>query len=142
MGTIAAYFLYTVNVYNFGFKVLPFIFILILSSMWMGFFVSALIIRYGNKIQALAWSFSWMIAPFSAVYYPVSVLPTWAQWISAITPTSYMFEAARYLVATGNIDWTLLTKSLILSIILLALSLSYFTYAFKKRLESGILKLQ
>jgi len=35
-----------------------------------------------TKVQALAWTLVWVLAPLSALYFPVSSLPAWAQLVS------------------------------------------------------------
>ena len=37
----------------------------------------------------------------SGVYYPVSVLPQWMQWISVVSPATYTLEGARRAVIDG-----------------------------------------
>ncbi|MBS0634138.1 MAG: ABC transporter permease [Verrucomicrobia bacterium] len=43
-----------------------------------------------------------LFAPFSDVFYPVSVLPTWAQHISWCLPTTYIFEGVRIILHKGS----------------------------------------
>jgi ABC-2 type transport system permease protein len=38
----------------------------------------------------------------SGVYYPIEVLPTWLQWISALSPATYTLAACRRLVGVGD----------------------------------------
>jgi ABC-2 type transport system permease protein len=37
----------------------------------------------------------------SGVYYPVSVLPQWMQWLSVISPATYTLEGARHAIIDG-----------------------------------------
>ena len=37
----------------------------------------------------------------SGVYYPVTVLPGWMQWIAKVTPTTYMLEGLRNSIQYG-----------------------------------------
>jgi ABC-2 type transport system permease protein len=37
----------------------------------------------------------------SGVYYPVSVLPSWMQWLSTISPATYALEGIRNAVLDG-----------------------------------------
>lgn len=71
--SLVALLLYKVNIYSLGFSLLPFAFLLIMSGWLVGFIVAGLILRYGSNVQNFAWSLVFVISPFSAVYYPVSV---------------------------------------------------------------------
>ena len=73
--SVAAFLLYRFRVGIFGFYLIPFFFLLIMMGWWIGFFVSGMILRFGTRAQTLAWSTTALFAPFSAVYYPLSILP-------------------------------------------------------------------
>ncbi|MBI3952382.1 MAG: ABC transporter permease [Candidatus Doudnabacteria bacterium] len=138
---ILAFALYHVSVISYGLYLIPFVFLLLISGWFIGFFIAGMILRYGTKIQFLAWTLVSVIAPFSAVYYPVSVLPDWAQKISAIIPTSYVFEGLREIINTGHFDLVKFMISLLLSLIYLALSLIYIKNSFRKALERGLINI-
>lgn len=137
---LVAFVLYKVQIFSFGFYLLPFIVLLMISGWWMGFFVSGVILRYGTKVQTLAWIAIMVISPFSAIYYPLSVLPGWAQTISLFVPTSYVFEGAREVVARGVVDPQKLYISLILNLIYTAISIIYLKKSFSKAREVGLIK--
>src|SRR5688500_9820210 len=92
---ILALLLYKVGILAVGIYLIPFLFLLSLTGWTMGFLISGLIFRYGSKIQFLGWTLVFVIFPFSAITFPVSILPNWAQQIAALTPTSYVFEGLR-----------------------------------------------
>ena len=37
----------------------------------------------------------------SGVYYPVTILPQWMQWLSVISPATYTLEGARHAIIDG-----------------------------------------
>lgn len=137
-GVLVAYLLYAINILPYAFYILPFALLLIMTGWSMGFFIAALILRFGTRIQTLAWTFPWIVSPFSAIYYPVSILPDWAQKISSLLPTSYIFEGMREVINTGNVDSTKIIVSLILSIIYLALSIYFLKSSFNKLMNKGL----
>ena len=53
-------------------------------------------------LQSLAWMAGFALAPFSAVFYPVEVLPRWAQYVSAALPMTYIFEGMRQILRGGQ----------------------------------------
>ncbi len=89
------YFLYSANILSVGLVLVPWAVLLIMFGWVFGLLVAGIIMRYGTKIQTLAWTSIYIIAPFAAVYYPVSILPPWAQVVSKFVPASYVFEAMR-----------------------------------------------
>ena len=111
---VLAWILYKTNIFTYGFYTLPFLFLLLLSGWWIGFLIASIIIRYGSRVQTLAWSVPWILAPFSAIYYPVEILPGWAQGIAQFLPTSYIFEGMRQVISTGVLDWNKVYISLLL----------------------------
>ncbi len=137
---LLALFLYHVNLFPFSFKLLPFLFLLIMVGWWVGFMVAALILRFGGKVQQFAWSLVYLISPFSAIYYPLSVLPMWAQKVALVWPTSCIFECARQGILTGQIDNSTILIALILNIVFLILGLILFNMGFRSILNKGLVK--
>jgi ABC-2 type transport system permease protein len=138
---LLAFLFYQTNIFVYGFAMIPFLFILLLSGWWVGFLVASIIMRYGSKVQTLAWSVPWIAAPFSAIYYPVSILPHWAQLIASVIPTSYVFEGMRELMSTGAFDTNKFFIALFLNLIYLTLSLVLIKNSFSKIMEKGVIKL-
>jgi len=137
---LAAYLLYKIKLFFFGFYFLPLVFLLIVSGWWIGFIVAGVILRYGTKFQTLAWTGVMIISPFSAIYYPLSILPDWAQKIAAFVPTSYIFEGAREIINKGTLDWNKIWMSLILNLIYLTAATIFLRKSFDKVLEKGLVK--
>lgn len=139
---LLAYLFYAVKIFEFGFQLLPFMLILLLSGWAVGFTVTGLIFRYGTKIQAFCWTLVWIFGPFSAIYYPVSILPNWAQQISKFIPMSYAFEGMRGVLATGTIDYQKLAVGLGLVSVYLLIALFFVYKSFNKVMERGLLKVE
>ena len=70
-----AWLLYAYNLFSLG----PLLVLFFVNLMIMGWAVAlgvvSLILRHGAGAEALAWSVLFGLTPFSAVFYPVSVLP-------------------------------------------------------------------
>ena len=138
---LLAYLLYAVKIFEYGFQLLPFMLILLLSGWTVGFTVTGLILRYGTKIQAFCWTFIWVFAPFSAIYYPVSILPNWAQQVSKFIPMSYAFEGMRGVLTNGNIDYQKVATGLFLVGVYLIIAIIFVYKSFGKVMQKGLLKL-
>lgn len=137
---LVAFVLYRIKLFFFGVYFLPLIFLLIISGWWIGFLVAGIILRFGTKFQTLAWTGVTIISPFSAIYYPLSILPDWAQKVAAFVPTSYIFEGAREIIATGSLDWNKIWISLGLNLGYLLLAVIFFRKSYAKVLERGLVK--
>jgi ABC-2 type transport system permease protein len=71
----------------------------------VGLILIGLVFQFGTRVQALTWGTIFMLQPFCAVYFPVSVLPGFLQPIAYLFPATYFFEWIRALhehVAYGN----------------------------------------
>ncbi len=135
---ILAFMLYKLNIFMYGFYLLPLIASLILTGWVAGFFVTGFLIRFGQNIQTLAWAGVYLIAPFSAIYYSVSILPVWAQKVALFIPTSYIFEGFREILFTGKLSYDKLFISFGLNFIYLAIALWFFVFMFNKSRKIGL----
>lgn len=133
-----AFLLYKANIFLFGFYLIPFVISLLFTGWFAGFIVAGLIIRFGAKIQTLAWVGVTVLMPFSAVFYPLATLPSWAQKIAALVPSSYVFEGMREILFTGALSYDKLFVSFALNIVYLILSIWFFVYMFNKSRELGL----
>lgn len=138
---LLALLLYQTNIFRYGFYMLPFIFILATSAWWIGFIITGFLMRYGVRIQTVAWSIPWLFAPFAAIYYPVSILPEWAQYISKALPMSYVFEGMREVMNTGTLNWDFIVIAMALNLIYLPLSILFMRASFKHVLRTGVTKI-
>jgi len=138
--TVVAFLLYKVGLFVYGWYLIPFFLLLFMTGWWVGFIVAGLILRYGTKVEQFAWSAIYIIAPFSAIYYPLSILPGWAKTISLFIPTSYVFEGAREIVTTGSLDPNKLLISFVLNLVCLLLSILFLIRSFSKVLKRGLIK--
>ncbi len=135
-----AYMLYGVNVLSLGFAVPAFMVVLIITGWSAGFVIAGLILRYGTRIQAFAWTVVWVIAPFCGIYYPIAVLPPWAQSIAHVVPASYVFEGVREAVNSGTVDFRGILSGLFLAIGYFFLALWFLSRSFKAVLRRGLVK--
>lgn len=133
-----SFLLYKFNIFMFGFHLIPFVLSLLLTGWAVGFFVAAFLIRFGEKIQTLAWTGAYLISPFSAVFYPQSVLPLWAQKVAYFVPSSYVFEGLRQVIFTGKFAYDQLAISFLLNGIYLTLSIAFFIHMFKESKKIGL----
>ncbi len=133
---------YKANIFSLGFFLIPFALSLLLTGWAFGLIVAGLIVQYGMRIQNLAWSGIYLIAPFSGIYYPVSTLPSWAQKISHLLPTSYIFEGMREIIFKNTLSWDKLLISFTINLLLLVFGTLFFVRMFEKSKEKGLARLE
>jgi ABC-2 type transport system permease protein len=141
-GTLAVYILYALNIFTIGWAFIPFAASLLIFGWILGFLAGSLIIYWGHQVEALAWMIGFVFAPFSAVFYPVSILPEWAQAISWCLPTTYIFEGMRLILNGGIFPQNYFWISLALNLLYLCLSLLLFYYMFEKSRSKGLARLE
>lgn len=140
--TLVAILLYAANVYAFGLLLLPWAGILIMFGWVFGLLIASLIMRFGTKIQTLAWMSMAIISPFAGVYYPVAVLPQWAQTVAHYVPVSYVFEAMRAVVAGTPLPLSNLLWPFILCLIYFLLALSMLYSSYRSILKRGLISVE
>lgn len=101
--SVLALVLYHFNIFQFGIYTVPFILSLLFFGWTLGLFTTALILRLGSSAQMLAFGIIFLIQPFSAVFYPVSALPSYLQPVAWVIPSTYVFEGMRAVIATGSL---------------------------------------
>lgn len=134
-----AYFLYAFNIFRLGWYFVPLLFNLCLFGWAIGLVITGLIVRFGWKVSSFAWTIISIFQPFSAVFYPLSTLPAWAQKIGLALPSTYIFEGMRSVLFKGSMDINYLVISFILNIVYLVLALLFYRWMFKVAMEKGLL---
>lgn len=129
MGVLGILF-YKFNFFLFGLHLVPFILNLLVFGSALGLFATAMILRYGTSAQVLAFGIIVLVQPFSAVFYPVSVIPHAVQWIAYLLPSTYVFEGMRAVIATGILPMNLLAGSVLTNIVFFVVIGWYFYRSF------------
>ncbi len=97
-----AWGLYSFNFFSLGVWLVPLVANLIVMGWIIGIITTALILRYGERAEVLAWGLALLIQPFSAVFYPVSALPRALRGVAWTLPSTYAFEGMRDVIARGT----------------------------------------
>jgi len=127
------------SVFGLGFPLIAFFLNLIVMGWSLGLLIVALILRYGMGAEGLAWIVVFMLAPVSAVYYPVTVLPGWLQTVAWTLPSSHVFEGMRGLLYGGALRWDHLAWATGLNALYMVLSVGVFLYGFHRARVRGAL---
>lgn len=139
---VVAFLLYQFNVFQFGFYSIPFILNLLIFGWALGLLTTSIILRFGTSAQVLAFGLIFLIQPFSAVFYPVSALPSYLQPISYLIPSTYVFEGMRTVIATGTLSFNYVLLSTGINIIYLLIFIFFFYRMFAQvKIKGKLLKL-
>jgi len=96
---------YGVWVFDLGIGLLAFFTNLLVFGTVIGLTVAALVLRYGLGAESLCWLGIFLIAPVSAIYYPVDALPAWLQVVALALPSAHTFEGMRGVLFDGIFSW-------------------------------------
>ena len=136
---LLALLFYSFNVFTIGLSLVPFVLNLILMGWAIGVFTTAIILRYGQQAEVLAWGLVLLFMPVSAVFYPVSILPPFLQGISKFIPASHIFEGMRTVITGGIFPARELFWALGLNVLYLIVSLNFFFWMFGVVKRRGLL---
>jgi ABC-2 type transport system permease protein len=136
---VLAILLYHWNIFSLGLPLLAFFVNLIVTGWAVALVVLALILRYGMGAEGLAWAIVFAISPISAIYYPVSVLPGWLQWVALALPPAHVFEGMRGLLHGQDFDTGHFLAAVGLNVIWLALGSAAFLWGFHTARNRGSL---
>lgn len=112
--------LYGFGLFAMGPVVIAFFVLLVAMGWAVALGVTALILRHGAGAEALAWSVLFGLAPFAAVFYPVSILPVGMREVAWLIPASHVFEGMRAALLEGRIAWAELATAGVLNLVWLA----------------------
>ena len=132
-------YFFNFHLFELGLYLIFFFFNLTLIGWSIGLFVSALVLRYGQSFEELAWAIIFIVLPFSCVYYPLSSLPEIMQSFSSIFPTTMIFEEMRSLIFNSHVEYSNVIKIICINIILLLLSSLFFLYTLNVVRKKGIM---
>ena len=138
LGTLA-FCLYSFNFLTLGLSVGLLFGNLLLMGWAMGIFTTGFILRYGPPAEGLAWALPFLVQPVSAVFYPVSVLPTWLQPVAWCVPSTYVFEGLRQFIAQGHMDFRYIQEAFLLNVVYMIVCAFVFHILLEQARQMGYL---
>ncbi len=137
LGVFVGFLFFQINVLSIGWPLFPFVILCLISGWIIGFVAAGIIIYQGPKLQQLPWVVITIVAIFSAILYPLEILPQWLRLISQSLPMSYIFQGIRQLLITGQLTLQNLFISALLNVIYLSLAIQFFLYMHKQARKRG-----
>ncbi len=136
---IVAYVVFGFSILSVGAS-LPIHFLLLMIFGWVvGMTSLAFILRYGTRIQSVAWGLIYIIQPVIGVFYPISIFPGWVQTLAYAIPPTYVFESARVSVSVGTPRWDYLGIALALDMMYLAGGYAFMKAMWERARRAGTL---
>ena len=127
------------NIFQFHWHLLPFFGLLMFFGWSLGMLSTALIMRWGQAAESLAWAVPFLIQPIAAVYYPIAGLPLWAQKLGWLLPCTPVFEGMRAVLKTGVLDGRLLAISAVSNVLWMVGAAGVYLWVLRRGRETGTL---
>ncbi len=137
--TPLAFLLYTLNIWDLGLYIIPFFMNILVFGWVLGVVTIGLVVRFGPSADILAFFIPFLLLPFSAVYYPISVFPPLLQKLTFILPTRHMFEGMRVAITEGIIPLHNLFWASTLNLICVFLGFLFFYWMLRLARNKGYL---
>jgi ABC-2 type transport system permease protein len=131
--------LFGLSFLGYGLLLIPFLMVLFLCGIALGIFASAVVLRLGPAAEWLIWPMPAMLSPFAGVFYPLSTLPRWMQWIGHALPPSYVFEGMRAIIAGHPIAPFDLLAGTALAVLYLGLACWFFSRVYRHVVRTGLI---
>ena len=138
LAALAAVF-YQFNVLQFHWHLVPFFGLLMVFGWSLGMISCALIMRWGQAAESLAWAVPFLIQPVAAVYYDIFILPAWAQHLGWCLPCTPVFEGMRAVLRGEGLDWGMMGLSVITNILWMAFAGGIFLWVLRSGRRRGML---
>jgi ABC-2 type transport system permease protein len=125
--------------FSLGVPLVAFLMVLFVFGITLGIFASAIVLRLGPASEWLLWPMPALLSPFAAVFYPLSTLPQWMQWVAHALPPAYVFEGMRNLLHGGGFPAVLLMQGVAIAATELLLAAYYYGRVYRHAVRTGLL---
>lgn len=130
---------YSFNIFQLQWWLVPFFLNLMVFGWALGMISTALILRWGQAAESLAWAVPFFIQPVVCVFYRVEDMPAWSQPIAWLFPATPIFEGMREVMKTGSMSWNHLGLAAGLNILYLSLAGWLFVWVLNLTRKRGLL---
>jgi len=124
---------------GYGIMLVPFLLVLFLFGIALGIFASASVLRLGPAAEWFIWPIPALISPFVGVFYPISTLPLWMQYLSRLLPPSYVFEGMRTVITGGKVSGSALFLGGCLAALYILFACWFFARVYRHAVRTGLI---
>ncbi len=125
--------------FSLGAPLAAFLMVLFVFGITLGILASAIVLRLGPASEWLLWPLPALLSPFAAVFYPLSVLPHWMQWVAHALPPAYVFEGMRSLLRGHAFPTLLLAQGAAIAAAELLVAAYCYARVYRHAVRSGLL---
>lgn len=123
----------------YGLILVPSLLVLFAFGIALGIIASAIVLRLGPAAEWFIWPIPALLSPFAAVFYPLSTLPRWMQYVAHLLPPSYVFEAMRAILAGRATSPVVLLWAASLAVLYIALAGWFFARIYRQAVRTGLI---
>src|SRR6202167_3414646 len=123
----------------YGVLLVPFVLVLFLFGIALGILGISVVMRYGPAAEWFVWPIPALVSPFAGVFYPLSTLPSWMQFLSRLLPPAYVFEGMRTIVSGGAVSGVTLAWSGCLAVVYILFACWFFARVHQHAVRSGLI---
>jgi ABC-2 type transport system permease protein len=124
---------------SYGIMLVPFLLVLFLYGIALGIFASAMVLRLGPAAEWFIWPIPALISPFAGVFYPISTLPLWMQYLSRLLPPSYVFEGMRAVISGAVVSGSELFWGGCLAVVYVMFACWFFARVYRHAVRTGLI---
>jgi len=124
---------------SYGAALIPFLLVLFLFGIALGILGAAVVLRFGPASEWFIWPVPALVSPFAGVFYPISTLPHWMQYICLTLPPAYVFENVRAIVAGRSASVAQLLAATGLAIFDVVLACWVFARVYRHSVRTGLI---
>jgi ABC-2 type transport system permease protein len=136
---ILASTIFGLSFFAYGLALIPFLLVLFLFGIALGILGAAIVLRFGPASEWFIWPVPALISPFAGVFYPISTLPGWMQYICRALPPAYIFENVRAIVAGGVVSRPDLMLGTGLAVVDVLLAWWFFSRVYRYSVRTGLI---
>lgn len=123
----------------YGLLLIPYLLVLFLFGIALGVIGCGIVLRLGPASEWLIWPIPALISPLVGVFYPISTLPLWMQYLSRLLPPSYVFENMRGIVLKGSGSPSALLWGAALDVAFILIASWFFSYIYHYAVRTGLI---
>jgi ABC-2 type transport system permease protein len=124
---------------SYGAALIPFLVILLTFGLALGIAGSAVVLWLGPASEWFIWPIPAVVAPFAGVFYPISTLPHWMQYVARCLPPAPVFEGLRGIVAGQRVSIAALAWGSALAVGYLVAACVLFDAVYRRALRVGLI---
>jgi ABC-2 type transport system permease protein len=125
--------------FSYGAALIPFLLILLTFGLALGIAGSAVVLWLGPASEWFIWPIPAIVAPFAGVFYPISTLPPWMQYVARCLPPAPVFEGLRGIVTKQGVSIPALAWGSVLAVGYLIAACLVFGAVYRRAVRVGLI---